>query len=387
MDEHTKFILTICMSITLVIILIVVIFVLKEMTEFKYLNYNSTFFGGSAQFNPSDIAYEEVADELDKQAEIMTYIKKILNAGDNAKVIFTSGATEGIATVMHWCNNVNKYGVVVGSRLDHESVKTNAENYGYEYKILNVDKIRDIPENVAMLFITHVSSKTGEIYPLSKLPKMQYLTKTTTGGGDEPETTSTGVVTLQQRPLRILDITQSIGKIPIDMTKYDIDAAMFSMHKLGGELNTGVLVIRNDFKFTPLIAGSQQNGSRGGTYDAYAFDKLPMLMKEYPYDIQDCKTRWLSAVKYLNEHLDSESRLKPRLLEPRLDHVFNTLLIQLDDCGLGTIKRLSEKGIYVSSSSACSTKNKDKYIRISFLKSSDLTNKALEKIVKEINED
>lgn len=381
----------------IVIILLIIIFVLKEMTKYQYLNYNSTFFGGNCQFNPSDIAYEEVAEELDKQSEIIEFIKKILNAGDDAKVIFTSGATEGIATVMHWCNYINKYGIVLGSRLDHESVKANAENYGYKYKILDIDNMKNINniindgENISMIFMTHVSSKTGEIYPLDQLPKMQYLSKTYMAGGNEPENLiqnlTQNIVTLQQKPMRILDITQSIGKIPIDMQKYDIDGAMFSMHKLGGELNTGILVIRDTFKheFVPLIAGSQQNNLRGGTYNSYAFDQLPLLLNDYPYDYNDCKERWITAEKYISENLNSKSRLKPKLIKPILNHVYNTFLIQLNDCGLGIIKELSDNGIYISSSSACSTKNKDKYIRISFLKSSDLTNITLKKIINEIN--
>lgn len=357
------------------------------MTEYKYLNYNSTFFGGAAQFNPSDIGYSEVMEETERQNEISTLIKNLINAGDNAKVIYTSGATEGIATVMHWCNSVNRYGVVVGSRLDHESVKVNAENYGYKYVVVNVDSNIIYPENTTMIFMTHVSSKTGEKFPFYKLPKMQYLTDTSMAGGNLPETTGDYVQTLQQRPLRILDITQSIGKIPIDMKKYDIDAVMFSMHKLGGELNSGVLVVREtkNRKFVPLIAGSQQDNYRGGTYNAYAYDTLPLLLKDYPYNLEDCKDRWISAKKYLIEHLDKSARLKPHLLEPRLDHVYNTLLIQLDDCGLGVIKTLSDNGIYVSSSSACSSKNKDKFIRISFLQSKDLKDKTLKKIVDVIN--
>lgn len=377
----------------IVIILIIIIFVLKKMSKYQYLNYNSTFFGGNCQFNPSDIAYEEVAEELDKQSEIIEFIKKILNAGEDAKVIFTSGATEGIATVMHWCNYINKYGIILGSRLDHESVKANAENYGYKYKILDVDNIKNINniindnENISMIFMTHVSSKTGEIYPLDQLPKMQYLSKTFMAGGNEPENLTQNIITLQQKPIRVLDITQSIGKIPIDMQKYDINAVMFSMHKLGGEFNTGVLVIRDTFKheFVPLIAGSQQNNLRGGTYNSYAFDQLPLLLKDYPYNYNDCKERWITAEKYISENLNSESRLKPKLIKPTLNHVYNTFLIQLNDCGLGIIKKLSDDGIYISSSSACSTKNKDKFIRISFLKSSELSNETLKKIINEIN--
>lgn len=352
------------------------------MTSYNYLNYNSTFFGGS--FNPSDIAYEEVADELDRQVEVMDFIKKIVNSGDDAKVIFTSGATEGIASIMHWCQSVNKYGRVIGSRLDHESVKANAELYGYKYVMLDLSK--QLPDDTAMIFMTHVSSKTGEIYPLDKMQNLQYLSKTTMAGGSEPESTNPNVKTLQQRPLRILDVTQSIGKIPIDMIKYDIDAAMFSMHKLGGELGTGVLVIRETFKkFVPLIAGSQQNSLRGGTYNAYAFNNIPILFKDYPYDYKSCKERWISAEKYISEHLDSTARLGPKLVKPTFDHVYNTFLIELNDCGMGVIKKLSDDGIYLSSSSACSTNSKNKYIRISFLNGKDLSDKVLKQIVNCIN--
>lgn len=394
-SENYKFFIV---AIILTLILIIVLFVLKKMTAYNYLNYNSTFFGGST-FNPSDIAYEEVADELDRQVEVMDFIKKVVNAGDDAKVIFTSGATEGIASVMNWCKNINKYGSIVGSELDHESVQANVENYGFKYKQLNLFDVNDnkkqqpkekFPEDTAMIFMTHISSRTGEVYPLEITQNLQYLTKTLMAGGSEPENTNSNVKTLQQRPLRVLDITQSIGKIKIDMIKYDIDAAMFSLHKLGGELGAGVLIIRDsnlsdDKKFKPLIAGNQQNGLRGGTYNAYIFNNFPILYKDYPYDYESCKTRWLSAEKYISEHLDENARLKPKLIQPKLDHVYNTLLIELNDCGMGVIKQLSDKGIYISSSTACSTNSKNKFIRISFLKDKDLSDKVLKQIVDAIN--
>ena len=104
---------------------------------------------------------------------------------------------------MFWAQSYNKYGTVVGSRLDHDSVKLNAENMGLTYNQANIDKEKiKLPNNTSMVFITHVGPRTGEIYPIDNLPTEEYLSENS-GHDDDSKKLK------QFRPLRVADVTQT----------------------------------------------------------------------------------------------------------------------------------------------------------------------------------
>ena len=64
------------------------------------------------------------------------------------------------------------------------------------------------------------------------------------------------------------DLTQVLGKIPIDVQKLGLDYATFSAHKIGGPVGVGALYVRSGVPFRPLIVGGrQERGRRGGTYN------------------------------------------------------------------------------------------------------------------------
>ena len=65
------------------------------------------------------------------------------------------------------------------------------------------------------------------------------------------------------------DLTQALGKIPIDVKSLGLDYATLSAHKIGGPLGVGALYVRKGVPFKPLIiGGNQENKRRGGTYNA-----------------------------------------------------------------------------------------------------------------------
>lgn len=359
--------------IFLIIILILVILVVIKLMEPKkrYLNYNSTYMTGG-RYNPSDNAYPETMELSSTEEYIKEYIAKYVNCKGNCKVIFTSGATEAIANCIFWAKSYNKYGTIAGSRLDHDAVKLNSENMYLNYKEIEIDNEKIVlPKNTSMVFITHVCPKTGEIYPVNKIPKQKYLSENHYDDDYSKEAA-------QYKPLRVADITQSIGKIKIDMDDLDLNAVFFSLHKLSGDYNCGVLVVKDstDYPFKPLIAGHQQRGMRGGTYNSYSYLSLPKLIKAYEsdYDYSSCKNAWENAVKELKA-------AKIDVVEPKLNHTYNTILIKRKGCSLGLIHELAEKGIYIGASTACNTKNKDTFIRISFVNGNQLKSKTLKKII------
>lgn len=328
----------------------------------KYLNYNSTNPDQYYHFNYSDRAYDvnmELKENLDSTK---SFIKRLLNTSDKAKVIFVSGASEACATCMHWIQTVNKYGIIYGSEFDHDSVRMNAENYGFKYDKIDVsEESFENPERCAGLWITYVNSKTGEIYPINNLE----------------------LVEKQYKPIIVADITQSIGKLDFDMRKYGIDAAYFSLHKIGGPINYGVLVIDSDYEFKPLIAGYQQNENRGGTMDMEPYQNFAKMYSKFKKSFKhgECKAMWNKIVKKCGKNgLD--------VYKPIYNHLYNTILIRTYHCNLQLIYDLSRENIYVGSTSACINESKymDPNIRLSFINSGSIDDKTIDHIIQKINE-
>jgi cysteine sulfinate desulfinase/cysteine desulfurase-like protein len=356
----------------------------KPMTN--YLNYNSTgLIGGNRLFNSSDTAYEEVHNIRLEEAHVKKYIKDLVNASDDTHVIFTSGATESMATVLNWVKNYNKYGTVYGSKFDHNSIVLNCKNQDLKYKELNLKHIlknkTQLPLDASCIFLTHVSPHSGEIIPMNELDEkfdVSYLNDY----NEESEINED--IIRQYKPLLILDASQSIGKTKIDMQAWNLNAVFFSLHKLGGKMNCGVLLIHDDINrpFKPLIAGKQQNAMRGGTYDVYSYLDFKTLYNNYvnSFDHEQCKKTWKKAHSaFKKAGLD--------VYEPEFKHLHNTILIKTKVCSYDMIKELAQYGIYVSGKTACDSldkSDKESNLRISFI-NGDIDNKTINKIVEVVN--
>lgn len=356
----------------------------EEMNN--YFNYNSTaLIGGNRLFNASDTAYEEVQNIKTEETQVKEYIKKICNATDDTRVIFTSGATESMATILNWVKSYNQYGTVYGSDFDHNSIILNCQNQNLKYGTINYKHIiknkSELPSDISCLFLTHVSPHTGEIIPVEKLMNkldFAYLNEINDYNDENVE------VIAQYKPLVILDASQSIGKTKIDMKNWDLNAVFFSLHKLGGKMNCGVLLIRDDIEkpFKPLIAGKQQNAMRGGTYDVYSYLNFEELYDTYveSIDHQQCKKTWKKAhTAFKKAGLD--------VYEPKYNHLYNTILIRTKVCSYDMIKELSQFGIYVSGKTACDSLDKsdnESNLRLSFI-NGDISNKTINKIIEVIN--
>jgi cysteine sulfinate desulfinase/cysteine desulfurase-like protein len=320
-----------------------------------YLNTNSTT---TDSLNPSDLAYPEINEKRNEMERIKKKILLMIEAPSDAKVIFNSGSTESIAQCIFWAKNSNPYGIVLGSNYDHSSVKDNCNSFDMNYsKTKNSD-------NVSMVFITHVDGKNGQIMDMNKMNIML-----------------NDIIHNEYAPLRVLDAAQSFMKIPIRMKKWRLNAVFFSLHKIGGKIGTGCLVIKDDVNhiFTPLISGSQQNGLRGGTYN---IDNIIDINLDNFDDLNSRKDSWNYAVKYLEDH-------KLEVMKPTTNHLYNTILIKINTCPLHHIHNLAKQGVYVGNISACANEiqsnDETQAIRLSFLNPQVMNESNLDKIVTELN--
>ena len=359
--------------------------------KFYYLNTNSTYATKTGYYNASDLGYRSMRMLRAEKEKVFNKIKEFVNASPDAKVILNSGATESIATCVNWAKHYNAYGMIYGTKFDHESIRKNCENQDITYVQSDEPNITD--SNVSAVFITHADSKTGELIDDKWLKLSKSLISMNDAKSDfELSSTSPNVV--QHKPLVFVDATQSITKIPIDMQAMGANALFFSLHKIGGPLNEGILIISepSNCKFVPLIAGEQNDGLRGGTLnetelvynrDIFKIDTTPEQRQE----------KWERMAKELDKnHID--------YVKPKGRHLYNTFLIKVNKCPMAIVDELADSRIYIGTMSACSNESEfskltggaqpvdeteDKFVRLSFANIDDVPDTCIDKISAVIN--
>lgn len=159
------------------------------------------------------------------------------------------------------------------------------------------------------------------------------------------------------------DATQAVGRIPVDVTKLDVDLMSFSAHKVYGPKGVGALFVRKrspHVRLTPQIdGGGQENGLRSGTLNVpgivgfgaamrFACDELEMEAKRQG-DLRD------ELYRRLMENVDDAELNGPILTDPaiRLSNNLNISFAGVD----GEALMLGMKRIAVSSGSACTSAN------------------------------
>ena len=94
------------------------------------------------------------------------------------------------------------------------------------------------------------------------------------------------------------DLTQVLGKLPINVRELGLDYATVSAHKIGGPLGVGALYVRKGVPYRALVVGGNQEGKRrGGTYNvpgiAGFLAALEYVEKERTWEIYDTRVREL----------------------------------------------------------------------------------------------
>lgn len=282
----------------------------------------------------------------DKIEESSTHIAKYFNC-NKENIIYTSGSSESnnliIKGIAQRNKNIGKH--IIISPLEHSSIIAPCNflaNLGYEISILSLNDKGQIDlnelkntirEDTILVSICYVDSELGTIQPIKEIAKI-----------------------LKEYPNCTFhtDATQAIGKINIDFS--NVDFVTFAPHKFFGLNGFGVLLNLNDKKITPLIHGGKSTTIyRSGTpitSNVLALDKaitiaLDNLSERYEY------------ISRLNKYLKEEFSIFScvHINSPK-NSIPNTLNISLKNIDAKKIiKKLEEKEIYLSTTSACSLGN------------------------------
>lgn len=189
-------------------------------------------------------AREEVADFLDAKPR---------------EVIFTSGATESIATAIFGIMEKNPGSTLLTSAVEHSAVLEACQKFPHSqigsqigvdnHGVIDMNQLESAlsknTKNISLVSIQHANHEIGTLQDI--------------------ETISTLVKEANPNTLIHIDAAQSVGHIPFSFSESQADLVSISSHKFGGPKGSGVLLTRKGLKIPPLLlGGSQERARRGG---------------------------------------------------------------------------------------------------------------------------
>lgn len=290
-----------------------------------------------------------------KIKEAREYIARYLNV-NTSEIYFTSGGTESNnIAIQSAVNKQQKRGNhIITLKIEHPSVLNIMKFYerqGFEVTYLNVDKNgsiyleeleESIKDNTILVSIMHVNNEIGIIQPISEIGKI--IKKT------NPNT------------LFHVDGVQGFGKVDILLKSSFIDSYSFSGHKIHGPKGIGGLYINRENTYSPItFGGNQEKGLRSGTENLtgiIGFGEAVRIMTEKFKDESDhvykLKVYLMDRIKQSIEDIKFNTFIDERFSPYILNISFNNIR------GEVLLHYLEDKDIYISTSSACSSKGSDK---------------------------
>ncbi len=212
-----------------------------EAIENFYKKYNA---------NPHRGAYSLSMDATEIYENTRTKISKFINARYREEIIFSKNATESLNLIAYsyGLDNLKNNDEIVLSIMEHHSnlvpwqnvaKKTGAKlNYMYindEFELSDEEIENKITDKTKVVGITHVSNVLGTVNNIEKIIKYAH----------------------KKGAVVIVDASQSIPHMKIDVQKLDADFLVFSGHKMLAPLGIGVLYgkkeILNDMN--PFLMG------------------------------------------------------------------------------------------------------------------------------------
>ena len=224
------------------------------------LSTMETLFGNPSSGHVTGLQAKQIIDETRQQAQT------IIGAG-NGKVIFTSGATEGIQTAIlsalqhakTTLDSSKKYCLLYGAT-EHKAVPESLKHWN---KILEINaEIKAIPVNeLGQLDINFIAKEVPDALMICTM-----AVNNETGVYQDINLLDQTIRANNKNTAWMVDCVQALGKTDLNLAKTSIDYAPFSGHKLYAPKGVGFMYIKETSPFTPFIAGGgQESGLRSGT--------------------------------------------------------------------------------------------------------------------------
>ena len=295
--------------------------------------------------NPSSIHGLGI-DALSYLNKARELILKSFGLAKGYKVVFTSGATEAnnLAILGYCLKHINRGKHIITSNVEHPSVLEcfkYLETIGFDVTYLKVNRNgvvdpKDLERAMSneTIFVSLMSTN-NEIGSMNNIDELSCI--------------------VHRYPKAIFhsDTTQSIGK---DKLNYSLlDMFVVSGHKVYGLKGSGCLVIKENIDLEPRVfGGGQEDGLRSGTVPVALSCSLAkaisIVQSKIPVEsvrISKINQQFLDKLqKFDGINFNSNQTGSPYILNFSLTNKKASVVVEA----------LSNKGIYVSSVSACNSK-------------------------------
>jgi cysteine desulfurase len=312
--------------------------------------------------NPSSLHNLGLKSEK-KLKECRETLAKTINAKEN-EIYFNSGGSEGNNFVLkgilksgsHFITTPFEHASILNiiKKLEANNVKVTFLKIDKDGKV-DLEHLREsITKDTALVSIMHVNNEIGVIQDLEVI------------GAIVREKSS--------RAKFHVDAVQGYGKFPIDVNKMNIDFLTVSAHKFHGPKGVGFVYIKKPNTIIPLIeGGSQESGVRAGTQNIPGIMGMTLAAKISNTNIQENYKKVFGIKERFIEKLKSIENIK---INSPLSEKFSPYILNVSFKGIKgevLLHFLEEAEIYVSTGSACSSKEREKLGGSYVLKALDLS--------------
>ena len=300
------------------------------------INTMTTHYANPSALHSAGISVERLINSARKT------IADTLNCKQD-EIIFTSGGTEADnMAVLGVANAYSRKGKhIITSKIEHHAVLDcfkHLESNGFEVSYIDVDsngvvdfeQLKNaVRDDTILISIMLANNETGTFQPIEKIRS------------------------ISKNAIIHTDAVQAYGKY--DFKNLDVDLISISGHKIHAPKGIGVLAVKNGVKLSKIsFGGGQEAGIRSGTYNTEGILGMAKAA-EISYDNL---YRDISYLKELCEYF------KTQLVEKIPDVCFNgensVNVVSVSFPGVRgevLLHTLEEKGIYVSTGSACNSKS------------------------------
>lgn len=267
-----------------------------------------------------------------------------------SEIVFTSGGTESNNMAIIGAARANRRAGkhIITSTIEHASVYNvfgYLEEEGYHVSYIPVDEnghLKEkeleaaIDEETTLVSVMYVNNEVGSVNPIEEI----------------------GALIKRKNPKTIfhVDAIQAYGKYRINPKKEHIDLLSVSSHKIHGPKGVGFLYIKDGTKIVPVVyGGGQQKGMRSGTHNVPGIAGLGVAAEKI-YEDHEAKIARMYEIK--KEFVKLVQELPETKINGLTDEQSAPHVVSVSFAGVRSevlLHALEERGIYVSSGSACSS--------------------------------
>lgn len=267
------------------------------------------------------------------------------------EIFFTSGGTEAdnMAIIGAALANKRRGKHIITTSIEHPAVLESfafLENNGFEVTHLSVDKnglvkldeLREaLRDDTILVSVMYVNNEIGACEPIAEIGKI-----------------------IKEKNSAIVfhvDAVQAFGKYRIWPSRQNIDLLSISSHKIHGPKGVGVLYIKDKTKIiSTVFGGGQQKGMRSGTENVPGIAGMTLAAKNCYADFDEDIKNLYELKRFFVERV---SMIEGSIVNGLTDENSAPHVVSVSFEGIAKsevlLHSLEERGIYVSSGSACAS--------------------------------